>query len=87
MALSDYFLHHRDVFAPSSPGRAKQQLRADWLSRVFDAFVAWQLKQMEREITRYFESTGGKLTDSVEREIEERFMSRGRNGLFSTRSE
>jgi hypothetical protein len=52
------------------------------LRRLFDSLVAWQLKQTEHEITRYFESTGGKLTDTVEREIEERFLSRRRNGLL-----
>jgi hypothetical protein len=82
MALADYFLHHHDVVPTPSPGRVKQQLRAGWLPRLFDALVAWQLKQTEHEITRYFEGTGGKLTDTVEREIEERFLSRGRNGLL-----
>jgi hypothetical protein len=82
MALSDYFLHHPNVIPVPSPGRVKQRPRAGWLRRLFDSLVAWQLKQTEHEITRYFESTGGKLTDTVEREIEERFLSRRRNGLL-----
>jgi hypothetical protein len=82
MALSDHFLHHRDITAVASLGRVKPQSRVGWLQRLFDALVAWQLKQTEHEITRYFASTGGKLTDAVEREIEERLFPRGRNGLF-----
>lgn len=82
MALSDYFLHRRDVIPVPSPGWIEQRGTAGWLQRLFDALVAWQLRQTEREIARYFESTGGKLTDSVEREIEERLFPSGRNHLF-----
>jgi hypothetical protein len=42
------------------------------LRRLLDALVASRLQQTEHEIARYLESTGGKLTDTVEREIEER---------------
>ena len=81
MALADYFLHHRDV--PASPsGRAKQLSRPGLLRRLLDAVVAWQLQQAEHDIARYFESTGGKLTDRLEREIEERLSPHGRDRLF-----
>jgi hypothetical protein len=33
-----------------------------------------RLRQAEREIALYLERTGGKLTDSAEREIERRFL-------------
>ena len=82
MALSDYFLHHRDAIPVRSPGRVKQRSRVGWLRRLSDALVAWQLQQREHEIARYFESTGGKLTDGVEREIEDCLFLRGRNGPF-----
>jgi hypothetical protein len=49
---------------------------------MLDAAVAWQLQQAEREIARYLESTGGKLTDRVEREIEERLGPHCRDRLF-----
>jgi hypothetical protein len=52
------------------------------LRGLLDAVVAWQLQQAEREIARYLESTGGKLTDRVEREIEERLSPHGRDRLF-----
>jgi hypothetical protein len=72
MALSDYFLHHRDVIPVSPSGRAEQRSRPGLLRRLLDALVASRLQQTEHEIARYLESTGGKLTDTVEREIEER---------------
>jgi hypothetical protein len=72
MALSDYFLHDRNVIPVSASGRAKPRSRPGLLRRLLDGLVAWRLQQTEHEIARYIESTGGKLTDTVEREIEER---------------
>jgi len=80
MALSDYFLHHQVSVSPS--GRAKQQSRPGLLRQLLDALVTSQLQQTEREIARYLESTGGKLTDTVEREIEERLYPHSRGRLF-----
>ena len=82
MALSDYFLHHRDVIPVSPSGRAKQHSKAGLLRRVLDALVASQLQRTEHEIARYLESTGGKFTDSIEREIEERLYPHRRDRLF-----
>jgi hypothetical protein len=82
MALSDYFLDHRDVTRVAASGRAETRRREGWARRLLDGLVAWQLQQTEHEITRYVESTGGKLTDAVEREIEERLYPHGRKGLF-----
>jgi len=76
MALSDYFLHHQVSVSPS--GRAKQQSRPGLLRQLLDALVTSQLQQTEREIARYLESTGGKITDTVEREIEERLYPHSR---------
>ena len=80
MALSDYFLHHQVSVSPS--GRAKQQSRPALLRQLLDAVVTSQLQQTEREIARYLESTGGKITDTVEREIEERLYPHSRGRLF-----
>ena len=81
MALADYFLHHRDV--PASPsGQATQLSRPGLLRRLLDAVVAWQLRQAEHDIARYLESTGGKLTDRLEREIEERLGPHRRDRMF-----
>jgi hypothetical protein len=82
MALSDHFLHHRDALPLSPSGRATQRARPGLLRRLVDALVASRLQQTEREIARYLESTGGKFTDTVEREIEERLYPRGNGRLF-----
>jgi hypothetical protein len=82
MALSDYFLHHQDVIPVSPSGRAKPHSSAGVLRRLVDALVATQLQRTEHEIARYLESTGGKFTDSVEREIEERLYPHSRDRLF-----
>jgi hypothetical protein len=82
MALSDYFLHHREVIPVSPSGRAKQRPRTGLLRQLLDALVASRLQQTEHEIARYLETTGGKMTDAVEREIEARFYSHHRDRLF-----
>lgn len=49
--------------------RPKRSLFRRW----YDAFMAAQQRRADREIARYIEASGG-LTDSVEREIERRFL-------------
>jgi hypothetical protein len=82
MALSDYFLHHRDAVPVSRSGRVKQQSTPGLLRHLLDALVASQLQQTEHEIARYLETTGGKLTDTVEREIEKRLYPHRGGSLF-----
>ena len=82
MALSDYFPHHRDVIPVPRSGRTKQHSTSELLKRLLDALVTSQLQQTEHEIGRYLESTGGKLTDTVEREIEERLYPHAGGRLF-----
>ena len=81
MALSDYFLHHSGVISVSRSGRAKRHSTLGFLKHLIDALVTSQLQQTEHEIARYLESTGGKLTDTVEREIEERLYPHTRGRL------
>ena len=81
MALSDYFIYHRDVIPGSPFGRAKRRSRTGLLRRVLDALVGSRLQQTD-EIARYLESTGGKFTDTVERKIEERLYPHRRDCLF-----
>ena len=82
MALSDYLLHLREVIPVSPSGRAKQRSRAGLLRGLLDVLVTSPQQQTEREIARYLESTGGKLTDTVEREIEERLYPHHGGRLF-----
>jgi len=51
--------------------RPKRGLFARWLAAMMEA----RQRQAEREIARYIERSGGKFTDSLEREIERRFLS------------
>jgi hypothetical protein len=46
-----------------------------FLHRLGDAIVASRRAQAEREIARFIESRGGRLTEEVEREISRRFGS------------
>jgi hypothetical protein len=82
MALSDYFLHHHDVIPVRPSGRANGRSKAGLLRRLVDALVASQLQRTEYEIARYLQSTGGKFTDSIEREIEERLYPHRGDRLF-----
>ena len=49
--------------------RPERSLFRRWL----DAYMAAQQRRADREIARYIAASGG-LTDSVEREIERRFL-------------
>ena len=82
MALSDYFLHHSDVISVSPSRRAKQRLRPGLLRRLLDALVASRQQQTDHEIARYIESRGGKISDTLEREIEERLYPHRGGSLF-----
>ena len=45
------------------------------LRRILDAMIAARRQEVERAIGRYINNNGGKLTDSLERDIEHRFLS------------
>ena len=79
MAYTSSALHPRDLpyakTASTKTSRTKTSSGPGWLARVHAAFMAARLRQAEREIARYIDATGGKLTDDVEREIERRFLS------------
>jgi hypothetical protein len=64
---------------PSGRGTARVSSRAPGRSiwrRLLDAIVVARQHHAEREVRRYLEGTGGKFTDTVEREIEERLWPR-----------
>jgi hypothetical protein len=81
MANSTYFSHY-GANAISTVGRPLLNAVRGLPQHLLDALMEAQVRQTEREIARYIESTGGKLTDSVEREIEERLHPRASNRLF-----
>jgi hypothetical protein len=55
--------------SPRAPGRSIWR-------RLLDGVVEARQHHAEREARRYLEGTGGKFTDTVEREIEERMWPR-----------
>ncbi len=64
---------------PSGRGTARVTARGAGRSiwrRLLDAIVEARQHHAEREVRRYLEGTGGKFTDTVEREIEERLWPR-----------
>ena len=42
------------------------------LGRIYDAFHASRQRQADRDVAAYIQRSGGRLTDSVERELMER---------------
>ena len=67
MAFFSHALTNDTTLAP----RARTSL----LARFFAAMIEARQRQADREIARYVELNGGKMTDSVEFEIERRFIS------------
>jgi len=70
------------AYAPSAvaprdfaPTRAPASNSRGLLRRFFDAMMESRQRQVDREIARYIRDNGGRLTDSIEREIERRFLS------------
>jgi hypothetical protein len=55
--------------AAVAPHRPRGALR-----RFLDVMMEARYRQVEHEVARYLERTGNKLTDSVERDIERRFL-------------
>jgi hypothetical protein len=63
----------RDTALTAMPLPAKRSMFA----RLVDSMMASRQRQVDREIARYLAATGscGRLTDTIEREIEHRFLS------------
>ena len=81
MANSTYFLERETVsLSPSRPAALRS--RRGWLRRLRDAVVEAPQRDAEREAVRYLEQTGGKLTDAVEREIQDRLFPHAGHRLF-----
>ena len=64
------------VFLPRDAAAAQRSVppRQSLFHRVWNAILEMRQRQVDREIARYLSSTGGKFTDSIEREIERRFL-------------
>jgi hypothetical protein len=67
----------RGVFTGFAGGKARQNpaaRRPGPLRRMFAAFMAWRQKRADRAIVDFIERSGGRLTDGLEREMTERFL-------------
>lgn len=62
--------------APATRSAPSSRPTRGLLRRLYDAMIKARQQEAEREIARYLQLSGGKLTDSIEREIERRFISR-----------
>jgi hypothetical protein len=68
------FLSHVLSPAESIPAYAPKARRS-LLQRILRAMMETRRREADREITRYLHLNGGKMTDSIEREIERRVFS------------
>ena len=72
MAFFSHALSPHDTsLAPAKAQTGKFSLVARFIAALMES----RQRQADREIARYIHLTGGKLTDSGEREIERRFLS------------
>jgi hypothetical protein len=87
-----YLPRHRD-FGPLAQSAVAGMLEAaekpSVLRRVFDAFVGWRQRDVDRQIAGFLAArSGGRLTDSLEREISQHLLTSGWNanpGVFRER--
>jgi hypothetical protein len=63
-----------DVFTKPSV-RPDAPAKRGVLRRILAAVMQSRQRQADREIARFFQDHGGRLTDEIEREIERRFLS------------
>jgi hypothetical protein len=56
-------------YAPAARNAARRGI----LRRVFDAMFETRQRKAERDIAAYLARSGGKLTDSIERELMDRY--------------
>lgn len=64
------------ALSPSDTSFTAAAPKQSFIVRLFRALHEARMRQAEREIALYLARTGGKFTDSTEREIEQRFLSR-----------
>ena len=72
MAYAPSAVFPRSLTVPKITPRAKR----GFFLHLLDAIEQSNMRRAEREIARYLGTTGGKITDDVEREIERRFLTR-----------
>ena len=76
MAYAPSAVFPRSLTVPKIAPRAKYGFLRGVFMRLFAAIEQANMRRAEREIVRYLRTTGGKITDEAEREIERRFLAR-----------
>ena len=64
-----YAADHTDFASHVAPTRSVAAGHSGILRRVFDAFQKSRQRDADREIARYIGRSGGRLSDSMEREL------------------
>ena len=63
------------------PATAPKAPRRGFWRRLYDAIMESHQRDFERQIARYMARSGGRLTDSMERELSERFFGNSGRGF------
>jgi hypothetical protein len=74
MAHFSAVLARRNAVSPQTSLSFKVQPKRGPFRRFLDAMMAARQRQADREIARFLQTRGGRLTDDIEREIERRFL-------------
>lgn len=74
MAYVPFDLAARDRAFTQNPVRPRIQAKRGRFHRFLDAVMKARQRQADREIARFLQARGGRLTDEAEREIERRFL-------------
>lgn len=69
-----FFSHALSPSDTSLAHVSKAGTRPGFFGRLLAGLMASRQRQADMEIARYIHLTGGKITDSAEREIERRFL-------------
>ena len=66
---------HRHVASEPLAAGSKTPARPSFLSRLFGALIESREQEATRNVRAYLARTGGRFTDSIEREINDRLFS------------
>ena len=62
-----------NTFVPAPAGQSRDKAPG-FLARMLVSMQDAQMRRAEREIARFIETRGGRLTDTLERQIEKHFV-------------
>jgi len=74
MAYLPFVVAKGEKARASDKRKAEAPAKRGFFRRLLDALIEARRREADREIERFLQAHGGKLTDSAEREIERRFL-------------